>query len=142
VIAPAAAFATCLILACLRMGSPWTAIAALILGGVLLAVGADRQLRRAARALDRIFRAELAKRPAVPPRARPAAGGTPPEAVTAMITDLDGDCEWCQPPADGRPVGDPRDCRCTVKCQGIDWCNASGWTTAMIPAVTEGGDRG
>ena len=46
----------------------------------------------------------------------------------------EGGCDWC---CDLEAPGDPRECRCETPCQGIDWCNAGGWTTNLIPAVKE-----
>lgn len=62
-------------------------------------------------------------------------------AITPAAPDLEflgppGGCAWC---CDLNSPGDPRNCRCDEPCQGIDWCNAGGWTTNLIPAVKEDG---
>jgi hypothetical protein len=124
VITPAVAFTVCLILACLRIGSPWTAAAALIAAGILLAAGTDRQLRRAGRSLDQMLAGELGIRRPVPPAPDLAFLGPPPPG-----------CAWC---TDLSRPGDPRDCTCTQPCPHIGYCNASGWAASLMAAVKDG----
>lgn len=108
----------------------WAAVAAMTAAAVTAAVlvtagiaAAVRRLRRESREIDQLIEARRHLGAIIPP---------PPDLE---FLGPEGGCGWC---CDLDTPGDPRDCRCETPCQGIDWCNADGWTTSLIEAVKDG----